>query len=59
MYPERPLAAELDQIARRCADIPLVDAQSDDEVLGYDAHGLPSQPGKPELTDSYAATGSS
>lgn len=43
---ERPrgqdLAAELDEIALRCAALPLLDERGDDEILGYDADGLPS-----------------
>lgn len=37
----RSLAEELDQIARRCAALPVMDARSTDEILGYDEHGLP------------------
>lgn len=35
------LADQLDEIAKRCADLPIVDARSDDEILGYDEKGLP------------------
>jgi antitoxin VapB len=35
------LAAELDLIALRCAALPLRDARSEEEILGYDEHGLP------------------
>jgi antitoxin VapB len=35
------LAAALDAIALRCAALPLLDARSEDEVLGYDEQGLP------------------
>ena len=31
----------LDAIARHCADLPVLDARSADEILGYDDHGLP------------------
>jgi antitoxin VapB len=37
----RRLADELDEIALRCASLPLLDERSEDEILGYDAHGLP------------------
>jgi len=40
--PSRQLADELDRIALRCAALPLLDTRSDDEILGYDEHGLPS-----------------
>jgi antitoxin VapB len=40
--PSRQLADELDRIALRCASLPLLDTRSDDEILGYDEHGLPS-----------------
>ena len=31
----------LDTIARHCADLPVLDARSADEILGYDERGLP------------------
>jgi antitoxin VapB len=37
----RRLADELDEIALRCASLPLLDERSEEEILGYDAHGLP------------------
>jgi len=37
----RPLADELDEIARHCAQLPVLDSRPDDEILGYDEHGLP------------------
>jgi antitoxin VapB len=37
----RSLADELDAIARRCAALPVVDARSADEIIGYDEHGVP------------------
>jgi antitoxin VapB len=40
--PPRQLADELDRIALRCAALPLLDDRADDEILGYDKHGLPS-----------------
>lgn len=38
----RDLAAELDAIALRCAALPVLDERSEEEILGYDAHGLPA-----------------
>ncbi len=32
---------ELEDIANRCAGLPVVDVRSADEILGYDEHGLP------------------
>jgi antitoxin VapB len=37
-----PLSAELAAIRRRCAALPVLDARSADEILGYDHHGLPA-----------------
>jgi antitoxin VapB len=37
----RRLAEELDEIALRCAALPVLDERSEDEILGYDAGGLP------------------
>lgn len=37
----RCLADELDEIARHCARLPVRDARTADEILGYDEHGLP------------------
>jgi antitoxin VapB len=39
----RRLADELDEIALRCAALPLLDSRSEDEILGYDDAGLPAQ----------------
>ncbi|HYN78918.1 MAG TPA: type II toxin-antitoxin system VapB family antitoxin [Lamprocystis sp. (in: g-proteobacteria)] len=40
--PRRRLRAdELDTIARHAARLPLLDARSADEILGYDTNGLP------------------
>jgi antitoxin VapB len=36
------LAAELLEIGRRCAALPDLNQRSADEIIGYDAHGLPS-----------------
>ena len=38
----RSLADELDEIALRCASLPVLDERPEEEILGYDAHGLPS-----------------
>jgi antitoxin VapB len=38
----RSLVDELDEIALHCAALPVLDDRSDEEILGYDAHGLPS-----------------
>ena len=35
------LADELDEIALRCAELPVEDGRSAEEILGYDEHGLP------------------
>lgn len=37
----RSLADEIDAIGRRCASLPVLDARSAEEILGYDDHGLP------------------
>jgi antitoxin VapB len=37
----RRLADELDEIALRCASLPVLDERGEEEILGYDAHGLP------------------
>ena len=36
------LASRLDQITRRCAARPMRDQRTAEQILGYDAHGLPS-----------------
>ena len=36
----RPLAEELDRIALHCASLPVLDGRTDDEILGYDEHGI-------------------
>ena len=38
----RRLADELDEIALRCASLPVLDPRPADEILGYDENGLPS-----------------
>jgi len=40
--PGRRLADELDEIANRCAALPVLDARPADEILGYDERGLPA-----------------
>ena len=37
----RSLAAEMLEIGWRCAALPDLDPRTADEILGYDAHGLP------------------
>ncbi len=37
----RRLADELDEIAKHCGSLPVLDDRAADEILGYDAHGLP------------------
>lgn len=38
----RRLADELDEIAKHCGSLPVLDRRDADEILGYDAQGLPS-----------------
>ncbi len=35
------LSDELLKIASRCSRLPVKDARTEDEILGYDEHGLP------------------
>jgi antitoxin VapB len=35
------LVDEVMDIGRHCAALPLLDARSPDEIIGYDKHGLP------------------
>lgn len=35
------LSEELQRIGERCAALPMLDGRTDDEILGYDDHGLP------------------
>ena len=37
----RSLADELENIAKHCASLPVADARTADEIVGYDEHGLP------------------
>jgi antitoxin VapB len=37
----RRLRDELREIAQRCAQLPMLDDRSDEEILGYDGRGLP------------------
>lgn len=39
---KRSLADELDEIAKRCAALPVLDQRTPDEILGYDENGLPT-----------------
>jgi antitoxin VapB len=36
-----PLRDELREIAKRCAALPTLDDRSDEDILGYDAGGVP------------------
>ncbi|MCY4454219.1 MAG: type II toxin-antitoxin system VapB family antitoxin [Immundisolibacterales bacterium] len=38
----RSLARELDDIARHCASLPVLDDRDEDDILGYDERGLPA-----------------
>ena len=38
----RSLARELDDIARHCASLPVLDDREADAILGYDERGLPA-----------------
>jgi antitoxin VapB len=38
---KRRLADELDEIARHCSRLPVLDSRTPDEILDYDEHGLP------------------
>ena len=38
----RRLAGRLNEIAKHCASLPVLDARPDDEILGYDERGLPT-----------------
>ena len=38
----RSLAADLLEIGARCSALPDLDSRGTEEILGYDAHGLPS-----------------
>ncbi len=38
---KRRLADELEDIAEHCANLPVLDDRSADEILGYDETGLP------------------
>ena len=37
----RRFADDLDEIARRCASLPVIDDRSPEEILGYDENGVP------------------
>jgi antitoxin VapB len=38
---KRRLGDELEEIAKHCAALPILDTRSTDEILGYDEYGLP------------------
>jgi antitoxin VapB len=37
----RSLADDLDAIGTQCANLPVLDSRTPDEILGYDEHGVP------------------
>ena len=39
----RSLADDLNEIALRCARLPIISDLSDDEILGYDESGVPAR----------------
>jgi antitoxin VapB len=41
--PRRSLADQLDEVALHCSRLPVRDARSADEILGYDENGVPRQ----------------
>lgn len=36
----RNMATRLDEIAKHCAGLPILDTRSSEDILGYDEHGL-------------------
>ena len=36
------LLADVRAIASHCASLPVLDSRSEDEILGYDEHGIPA-----------------
>ncbi len=40
--PARRLAHELDEIAVRCSSLPVLDERPEEDILDYDADGLPA-----------------
>ena len=36
------LADQLDEISQRCSALPVLDTRNEDEILGYNQHGLPN-----------------
>ena len=39
----RSMADDLNEIALHCASLPVYDTRSEDEILGYDEFGVPTQ----------------
>jgi antitoxin VapB len=40
-HSRKGLTDELDEIALHCAQLPVLDPRTPEEILGYDEHGLP------------------
>ena len=38
---KRRLRDEIEEIATRCAALPVLDARQPDDIIGYDQHGIP------------------
>ncbi len=36
-----PKLSRLEEISRRASNLPVLDARTPDEIIGYDSHGLP------------------
>jgi hypothetical protein len=35
------LRAQIEEIIAHCANLPVLDPRTDDEIIGYDEHGIP------------------
>lgn len=42
LHSQKRLADQLDQLAKKCAALPVLDERQPDEILAYDEDGLPS-----------------
>lgn len=38
---KRRLSDEIEEIAKHCAALPVLDSRSGDDIIGYDQHGIP------------------